>query len=208
MRRINIYLAALACAFLSVETAQGEPCNAQNGCALPLGTPGFSEKARETKFVAGLQWNLRDSHAELILGARTTETSASSRVRGAKIDLAIPLKASLQDVKPVLRIVGLTGNRDVQGEFGFGLRLTDWKPLAAAGAQVPHANAGVNFVFNEDAKPYLGLNTVKQAPPPRRSAGDLHCQTGYTLLPLSDLSAYSGADPAVVVNGQTCLSAD
>ena len=206
MRVIRLAVAALAFGLLMVENAQAvRLCNLY-ACQLPTAGPGVNESVRETKFFAGLQWNFGDSQPELVLGARRSETSTSKEVRGGKIDLAIPLRLSLDEIKPVIRVLGVAGNRDVQGEFGFGLRLLDWKPLIAVGAQVPYANGGVNFVFNDGVKPYVGFNTLKRAVAPRVIDGAPTCPRGYILTPNGSIPGYGSADPSVLLNGKTCYS--
>ncbi len=204
----NYLLAAMAlAAIIPAHSAQavfvcGAPPNSD--CIAPSGGGLTLSKAYHTSFIAGLQWNFGDSQPELVLGVRRTQTSTSSQVRGAKIDLAIPLKADFGQIKPVVRVMGLAGNRDVQGEFGFGMRMLDWKPVVAAGAQIPYANGGINYVFGDGVKPYVGLNTVKRAVAPRQSGGALSCGgPPYALYEVSSLlfSVY----PSAVVDGYTCL---
>ena len=211
----NYLLAAMAlAAFIPVQSAQagnvcGDP-NDNGNCRLQIGGDLTVSKAYETRVLAGLQWNFGDSQPELVLGVRRTQTSTSSHVRGGKIDLAIPLKADFGQIKPVVRVMGVAGNRDVQGEFGFGMRVLDWKPVVAAGAQIPYANGGINYVFADGAKPYVGFNTLKRAVAPRQSGGARFCPDGFTLTPTADVPTitrgqFISVSEFATFDKQTCL---
>jgi hypothetical protein len=198
-------LAALAALlFFPAHGAHASPVVCGDGndaCVLPSGGATISD-AYETSFFTGLQWNFGDRQPELVLGVRRAQTTTERHVRGAKIDLAIPLLADLGQIKPVVRVMGLAGSRDVQGEFGFGLRLLDWKPVAGAGLQIPYANGGLNYVLDDGIKPYAGFNTLKRAVAPRESGGVLSCPTGYVLA--SESLFVFGVAASAVVDGQTC----
>ncbi len=122
----------------------------------------------ETRFMVGLHWNFGDVRPELVLGVRRTETLSDDQVFGGKLDVAIPLTTDIATLKPVVRLLGVVGNRDVQGEAGGGIRLLDWQPLIAAGIQAPYSTAGANYFFTDGLKPYLGINSLVQPKAPNR----------------------------------------
>jgi hypothetical protein len=130
-------------------------CGSANANPEPL-----LRNADETRLFVGLHWNFGDSRPELILGVRRTETTSDDQVFGGKVDIAIPLTNDLAAVKPVVRAMSVIGNREVQGEFGGGIRTMDWAPLLAAGMQGPYSNAGANYIFGDGLKPYIGVDTL------------------------------------------------
>jgi hypothetical protein len=119
----------------------------------------------ETRFMAGLQWNFGTSNPELVLGARRTETQSDNSVLGGKFDLAIPIN-TVDFMKPVVRVMGLGGNRDVQGEFGFAMRLIDWKPMLSLDAQGPYSTAGFNLGLDWKIDPFAGFNSLNRPSAP------------------------------------------
>ena len=84
---------------------------------------------------------------------------------GGKLDIAIPLNAATYKM-PIVRLMAVGGNRDIQAEFGFGLKLMEWKAVVGAGVQAPYSNIGVNYIFNEGLNPYFGFNTLKKPTAP------------------------------------------
>lgn len=202
MKAKYFVLAVGAMCSLFSGTASAQLADCGLGCSAPIAGPGSVRSVWATKFFAGLQWNFGDSRPELVLGVRRSETNTSNHVAGGKADLAVPLTTQFAEIKPVLRIMGLYGNRDVQAEFGFGMRAFDWKPLAGAGVQAPHANGGLNYVFADGFKAYAGANTLARAPAALRLRGPLSCPGGLSLTPVAGLGL--NVDPSAIVDGYTC----
>ncbi len=175
----------------------GAPAFAKYLCGEPYNSdcvaPGQGVQT-ETRFVAGLQWNFGDSQPELVLAVRRTETMGSSEVLGGKLDVAIPLRFDM-NIKPVVRLLGVAGDRDVQGEYGFGFQAFDMKPLLAIGMQAPFTNIGVNYLFGDGYKPYVGLNSFQRAVAPKQNV----CPAGYTFM-----RATPNVEATAIVNGYTC----
>lgn len=115
----------------------------------------------ETVVFAGIQWNFGSSTPELVLGARTTRSTDTHSVFGGKIDIAIPLDEKAWRM-PTLRILGLGGSCDVQGEAGVGYSFATSSPLFALGVQAPYANAGLNYSIGGKLSPYIGLNSLRK----------------------------------------------
>ena len=146
MKRFVI-LGALICAPV---VAQGFPAET------------FSSTSDTTAFI-GIQMDLTDLQPQLIGGVRYTNTSASNSVTGAKADIAIPLRGTTS-FAPTFRLMGLTGNPDLQGEAGIGYNLSTSQPLLAIGAQGSFLNGGANFEMGSTLKPYIGVNSLDGAP--------------------------------------------
>jgi hypothetical protein len=128
--------------------------------------PVYSTSNRlKTVFSLGIQWDFSDMKPQLVGAVRRTETTSRDAVHGGKVDLAIPLSANMS-FDPTLRVLGLAGGREVQGEAGFGWRVRGGEFMASVGVQAPYTNGGVNFVFNGPIKPYFGVNTIGRAPAP------------------------------------------
>ena len=125
----------------------------------------------ETRFLVGLHWNFGDVRPELVLGVRRTETTSDEQVFGGKLDVAIPLTTDIAALKPVVRLMGVVGNRDVQGEAGGGIRLLDWQPLIAADIQAPYSTAGANYFFTDGLKPYIGIDSLARPRAPKSVIG-------------------------------------
>ena len=211
LNRLTLGLVATAASTVLLST-QSYAANVSCGtfatyCVVPTGGDPVLRKAWETKVFAGLQWNFGDKETNLIFGVRRTQTGIDSVVRGAKFDLAVPLRSEFVGIKPVVRIMGVAGNRDVQGELGLGFKAIDWKLIVAGGIQAPYFNAGVNYVFDEGFKPYAGLNTLKRAVAPRSEGGTLTCPTNhpYVLTPIASVTGFNGVNDIAIVNGQTCF---
>ena len=120
----------------------------------------------EARVGVGLQWNFGASQPELTLAARWTRTQTDSNVVGVKFDVALPV---LNGWRPTLRLMGLAGDRDIQGEFGFGYRFATSKVLLGLGAQAPYVNGGMNYEFGDSVAAYGGVNTFGRLVAPRQT---------------------------------------
>ena len=135
----------------------------------PLGPVAIYGTQMETRALVGLQWTFGANQPDIMIGLRRTETLSGNEVYGGQLDVAIPLTSNYDATfKPIVRLLGVAGDRDIQAEFGVGVRILDWKPAVAVGAQVPYFNMGTNYVFDEGFKPYAGLNTVGQSVAPKQ----------------------------------------
>ena len=155
----GLLLAAVSAAIL----ASGLPRNdAQAGSA-----PTYTLKERlSTIFSVGIQWDFSDSQPQLVAGVRRLDTRPNGDVAGGKLDIALPLGFD-KPLDPTIRAMGVVGTRDIQGEAGLGWKIMSSRAVAAVGVQAPYTNGGVNYVFGDGLKPYLGVNTFSRAPGPR-----------------------------------------
>ncbi len=115
----------------------------------------------DTRFLAGLRWNFGTSTPEAVVGFRRTKTKQDNDLgdtKGVQVDFAIPLSA--EAIHPTLRLLGVVGTRQVQGEIGFGIQMIDWKPVGSLGVHAPYSEAGVNYYSGDGWKPYLGIDSI------------------------------------------------
>ena len=129
--------------------------------AAPGGATESTNKKNETVAFVGLQWNFGSSSPELVLGGRTTRSNNTTSVAGAKFDIAIPLNAKTWN-QPTVRLLGLGGSCDVQGEAGVGYGFATKAPVFALGVQAPFANAGINYSIPNKFSPYIGMNSLRK----------------------------------------------
>ena len=116
----------------------------------------------ETMLSIGIQYDFGDQQLDLVAAARSTTTDTDNDVTGGKVDLTIPLTG--ENHAPTIRAMGLAGSTDVQGEAGLGYDFGKSQSLIGAGAQGPYVNGGFNYYFGGILAPYLGLNTLEDAP--------------------------------------------
>ena len=116
----------------------------------------------ETMLSIGIQYDFGDQQLDLVAAARSTTTDTDNDVTGGKVDLTIPLTGD--NHAPTIRAMGLAGSTDVQGEAGLGYDFGKSQSLIGAGAQGPYVNGGFNYYFGGILAPYLGLNTLEDAP--------------------------------------------
>jgi hypothetical protein len=151
---LRIAAAALALCVVLV------PMSASTTPLRPITIVGTSQEGGidETRFLAGLQWNFGNGAPEVVLGIRSTRTFRGNDAYGGKLDIAVPV--SLNWNRPVVRVMAVAGVRQVQLEFGGGVRLIDWRPVLGAGLQGHYSNGGTNYLPSEGFAPYLGVNDL------------------------------------------------
>jgi hypothetical protein len=130
--------------------------------AAGVAVSGYSSKS-ETVFSLGIQFEFGDMQPEIVGAVRHTKTDDDNDVYGGKLDVAVPILGD-DNFMPTVRILGLAGSRDVQGEAGLGFDFAAQQALVGAGVQVPYVNGGVNWQFDGEWHPYLGVNTYDGAP--------------------------------------------
>lgn len=126
------------------------------------GTTTYSSNSETVGFV-GIQVDLGDMQPEIVGGVRYTKTDTDNDVTGAKADVAFPLVGDAPFV-PTVRVLGLMGSTEVQGEAGIGYDFAGQQPLLAVGAQGPYVNGGMNLELDGTFHPYIGANTLGDAP--------------------------------------------
>lgn len=121
----------------------------------------------ETRFFGGLRWSFGSSSFEIVGGVRHEKTSTSDNVTGGQAEIAIPVSRDGFKL-PKTRIMGLAGNRSVQGLAGIGYDFDKAAPLLGLGVQGPFSEAGANIYLDGTIDPFLGVNSVDRARGPRR----------------------------------------
>ena len=58
----------------------------------------------------------------------------------------------------------MVGSPSVQGLAGFGYDFANQQPLLGLGVQGPYVEGGVNYLFDGQFHPYLGIDTFGSAP--------------------------------------------
>ena len=122
----------------------------------------YSSNSETTAFV-GVQLNFGDMTPALVGGVRYTKTDTKNDVTGVQGDAAIPLMGAAPFM-PTVRVMGLMGSTEVQGEAGIGYNLGSQQFLLGAGAQGPYVNGGMNLELDGSLHPYIGANSLKDAP--------------------------------------------
>ena len=121
----------------------------------------YSDKS-ETVFSLGIQFDFGDMQPEIVGAVRHTKTDEDNDVYGGKLDVAVPILGE-DNFMPTVRVLGLAGSRDIQGEAGLGFDFASQQALVGAGVQVPYVNGGLNLLFDGELHPYLGVNTYDGA---------------------------------------------
>src|SRR4051794_17711585 len=70
----------------------------------------------QTVFSLGIRFDFNDMRPQLVAGVRRTETTGHNGVFGGKLDIAFPLSMDMA-FDPSIRLLGVAGGRDVQGEL-------------------------------------------------------------------------------------------
>ena len=131
------------------------------------GTFAQAQLAYETKktddIVAfiGLQYRFGgEAGPELVVGVRNTYSNDTSKVYGSKVDLAFPIDSKKWQT-PTIRVLGVYGGCNVQGEAGLGYSFGQKSLFVSLGGQAPYANAGLNYNFNSSAiGAFAGINSL------------------------------------------------
>lgn len=182
----------------------GDVCSGSWGdgeCVAPLKGPDIFSSNSETRFFGGMQWSFGNNAPELIMGVQRIETRTDETVFGGKFDFSLPLTGP-KKFDPTVRVLGVAGNRDAQGEAGFGIQLSRLDPLLAIGANFPYINGGMNIYRAQGVAPYAGITTLGRLAPPKRENGELSCASGSLFLITGSDSVPAGD----IVNGYTCVS--
>ena len=117
----------------------------------------------QTSVGIGLRFEFGDNVPEVVGTVRHTYTDTNNTVTGALAEVAIPLSEKLK-FGPKVRAMGLVGSPSVQGEAGIGYDFANQQPLIGVGIQGPYIEGGVNYLFDGEFHPYLGVDTFGNAP--------------------------------------------
>lgn len=203
-------LALLAGAALGALPARADdpPCPV---CEAPIPGESVSSASTQTVGFVGLRWNFGAEAPAITAGLRHTRTDVDEGVLGAKLDVSLDLKTDFS-FAPTVRLLGVAGNRNLQGELGLGIQTADWQGLMTAGVQLPYVNAGANLTFDGTLAPFIEANGLGRPSAPIFIEGGLTCASnGFWL----EEVAWSAIEPvdgyyylvedAAVVDGYTCF---
>lgn len=116
----------------------------------------------ETVASIGLRFDFGDMNAEVVGAVRHTNTNSSNDVAGALGEIAFPIMGEKRFV-PTVRAMGILGVPDVQGLAGVGYDFAEGQALIGAGVQGPFVEGGLDWYFNGDLHPYVGINSYDGA---------------------------------------------
>jgi hypothetical protein len=123
------------------------------------------EETSEDEFFVGINWQFgAASQAELVVGWRDVDVEHTGDVSGFGVDMTFPLKDGFHVGE--LRLKGIEGDEDLQGEFGLGWSFFHKGFLLTGGGQGHYFTAGADYVFGTGFEPYVGVNTIGDYDPP------------------------------------------
>lgn len=189
--------------------ADADPCPI---CEAPIPGESVSSASSQTVGFVGLRWSFGSDAPAVTAGVRHTRTEIDERVLGVKLDISLDLKTDLT-FTPTIRLLGLAGNRDIQGELGLGFQTSDWQGLVAAGVQLSYFNAGANLTFDGTLSPYAEINGLGRPSAPVLIDGEMTCSNpAFWLVPVPgdyEIEPYDTilftVDLADVVDNFTCF---
>jgi hypothetical protein len=124
------------------------------------------DREGEDEFFAGINWQFgTQSQAELVIGYRDVDVHSDGDVDGFGLDFTFPFKDGLKFGE--MRLKGIEGEEDWQGEFGFGWSFLNDGFLLTGGVQGNYFTLGTDYVFGTGLEPYVGVNSIGSydAPP-------------------------------------------
>ena len=163
-------------------------------------TSGHSSRT-DNRALLGINWTFGGKAVpELVLGFRSMKIKSGGDASGGGVDLTFPFaNGSLGFDK--IRLKGIGGRYDGQGELGAGYSLLSSSFLLTGGVQLPYVVGGADYLMSGGWVPYVGINTQGRYSRPRLSTTrSLSCQTG------SLVTAGTGVPQADQVDGMTCQS--
>lgn len=179
-------------------------------CQAPIPGQSIADPSSETAGFVGLRWNFGSQVPAVTVGIRFTRTGVDDDVTGAKMDFSLDLKKDFA-FTPTVRLLGIVGNRDVQGELGLGIQTADWQALLSGGVQLAHFNLGANLTLDGTLAPFVELNGLGRPLPPLLIEGELTCAVDGMLLQPVDGDTFEGPieyytpGPGLIVDGYTCF---
>lgn len=155
------------------------PAQAGKGGSAPTTTITNASR-HDNKVFVGLNWNFGvRTGLSAVVGYRWAHVSANDHVRGALIDLTVPLTGAPVQLGEV-HLKGLSGTRSVQGELGVGYGFQSAAFLVNGGVRAPYVNAGTDYLFGKGWQPYIGVDTLKRVKPHEQTT-TTSCPEGSTL---------------------------
>ena len=163
--------------FILAAFAMTLPAHAGKGGGTVPPTIEKSGRNDNTVYV-GINWNfgVRDG-ATAVLGYRDAKVKANGNVEGWKIEGSFVLTGAPMGFGEV-RAKYLRGERDVQGELGFGFSGAHGAAFLNAGVQGPYINGNLDYLFNKGLLLSIGANTLDKVKKPKETST---CPPGYSL---------------------------
>lgn len=145
----------------------------------PITTINTQSRDDNSVFV-GLNWNLGAREGLTgVVGYRIARVDEDDDVRGAVIDITVPLTgADLQLGE--LHLKYLTGSDRVQGAAGVGYSFQGESLLLNASVYGPYSTLGVDYLLDKGWMPYVGVTSLDETDEHDESV-TLSCPEGSTL---------------------------
>ncbi len=199
---LSIALGGAAGSAAPVLSAPQPACGYDYTCVAP---GGGSSGGDSTAAFLGLRWDLGSAGPALSGGVRYLRSDDGEQVYGAQVDASLPLTGDIH--LPKLRLMGIAGTVDVQGQIGGGFDFARDTAIISGGVQGPNVEGGLDFGLDGSLAAYLGVNSLKR---PEYSGGALSCPPFYTLAQVDGgVVEFHGDDVIVtdefITNGQSCL---
>ena len=130
--------------------------------AVPVrGSTTTYESRTDTIFTIGLRFSFGSSQPSVVAGVRHLKTDKDNDVTGILGELDIVLGNTF--IAPSVRVMGLFGNRTVQGKAGAGFNFNTNQILGELGVQGLHSEAGVTINSDFSIDPFIGVNSFRRA---------------------------------------------
>lgn len=164
-----------------------------------------STSRTENRALLGINWTFGSKAVpELVLGFRSMKIKTNGDASGAGVDLTFPLANGTIAFDKV-RLKGIDGRYDGQGELGVGYSMIANSFLLTGGVQLPYVVGGADYLIYGGWVPYVGVNTVdRYRKPSLNTTRSLSCGSGFSLIAAS--SAVPPAPAGSQVDGMTCQS--
>lgn len=171
----------------------------QSGITCSL--PGGGDRSENQAFVGiVLTFDKGEVHPKISAGLRRILVQGNDQVKGAEINFST---APTDLAQSTVRVLGLTGKRDVMANIGLGLDLADNSVLVNGGVQVPYLRASVVYKPKDGAMiPQIEVNSYGRIAPAKGCDGTVvsRSQILRTLIDSNTLRA-GGRD--IFVNGSS-----
>ena len=123
------------------------------------------EPTTENRVYAGIVFDLDGSDGfvpDLVVGIRSLHVNANNNVQGADLSGRVSYGKHDKSVEfDSARLVYVGGERDLQGNVGFGYSRAHDSFLATAAVQGPYTKLGTDFEFGKNkVEPYLEINSL------------------------------------------------
>ncbi len=150
LRKVHVTLSMVALA-IAVPSFAG---------VTPPPRPPVATSSNQTTAFVGLNWVFGSGGqtVEGILGVAHGEVDAAGDVTGAKGALHFRLNDGIAFRK--IKLTGIFGDTDVQGEAGVGYNFETGSPIGVLGANGDYFAAGADLSFNGILEGYVGVHSI------------------------------------------------